>query len=494
MKKLKLFSKTYIFTVGLISLIILTSNILIYLAVPKVYLSNKEKEADIIIAELTQKINEENSEKSFELAKSFAQKYNIQVFITLGEEKRSFQGVENVDIYIDKDVIKDKALILPDLSGESIIRNSEDEEVGSIKEDIFSQYINVNNSSIIKSKDFKTINDVSGNIQIVTNLESFSETRDVILKILPYSMVISLIVALIASYIYAKKVTTPIKEICNVTKEMEKLNKRAFCKVESEDEIGILAYNINSLYENLLNTIVSLEDEIKNVSESEKIKVDFLRSASHELKTPLMSMHIMIENMLYDIGKYKNHYVYLEKCKDIVNELSKMVQEILDTSRLSSIENKNERLLDLSYLVEDVLVPYNIIAKSKNINIEVKLNNSFDINVDERLFTKAISNIISNAVNYTDEGKEIRVYISGKKLIIENDCKPILDEHLAHIFEAFYRVDFDRNKSSGGNGLGLYIVDQILKIHNLNYSFKSILTGMRFEIDFNGSASIFCEK
>ena len=146
---------------------------------------------------------------------------------------------------------------------------------------------------------------------------------------------------------------------------MEKLNKRAFCNVESEDEIGILAYNINSLYENLLNTIISLEEGIKNVSESEKVKVDFLRSASHELKTPLMSMHIMIENMLYDIGKYKNHYVYLEKCKDIVNELSKMVQEILDTSRLNSIENKNEKLLDLSYIVENALDHYNIIAKSK---------------------------------------------------------------------------------------------------------------------------------
>ncbi|WP_243278752.1 ATP-binding protein, partial [Clostridium cuniculi] len=96
-----------------------------------------------------------------------------------------------------------------------------------------------------------------------------------------------------------------------------------------------------------------------------------------------------------------------------------------------------------------------------------------------------ISNIISNAVNYTDEGKEIRIYIKDKKLIIENDCKPISEEHLAHIFEAFYRVDFDRNKSSGGNGLGLYIVQQILKMYNLDYSFKSILTGMSFEVDFN---------
>ena len=104
---------------------------------------------------------------------------------------------------------------------------------------------------------------------------------------------------------------------------------------------------------------------------------------------------------------------------------------------------------------------------------------------DEKVFTKAISNIISNAVNYTDEGKEIRIYIKDKKLIIENDCKPISEEHLAHIFEAFYRVDFDRNKSSGGNGLGLYIVEQILRMYNLSFSFKSISTGMRFEIDFN---------
>ena len=117
--------------------------------------------------------------------------------------------------------------------------------------------------------------------------------------------------------------------------------------------------------------------------------------------------------------------------------------------------------------------------------IKMNLKESFNIKVDEKLFTKAISNIISNAVNYTDEGKEIRIYIKDKKLIIENDCKPISEEHLAHIFEAFYRVDFDRNKSSGGNGLGLYIVQQILKMYNLDYSFKSILTGMSFEVDFN---------
>ena len=479
MNKLKLFSKTYIFTMGIISLIILISNVLIYLALPKVYVNNKQKEADKIIEALIEQVSKSDNEESFKIAKNFAEKYNIQVLLTIGDEKRVFQGLHKVDIYVNEEEITENSLIIPNLSGENIIESFDDENG-----EIFGQYININNLSIIKSRDFKKSNDVNGSAKIVMDLESFTETRDVILKILPYSIFISLLIALIASYIYARKITTPIKEICDVTKKMENLNKEAFCKVETEDEIGILAANVNSLYENLLNTIVSLEEEIKNVSESEKIKVDFLRSASHELKTPLMSMYIMIENMLYDIGKYKNHYIYLEKCKDIVSELSKMVQEILDTSKLNIINNKNESVLDLGSLVQKNIEPYKLIAKSKKINIKMNLKESFNIKVDEKLFTKAIY-IISNAVNYTDEGKEIRIYIKDKKLIIENDCKPISEEHLAHIFEAFYRVDFDRNKSSGGNGLGLYIVQQILKMYNLDYSFKSVLTGMSFEVDFN---------
>ncbi|WP_270646783.1 sensor histidine kinase [Paeniclostridium hominis] len=481
MNKLKLFSKTYIFTMGIISLIILISSALIYLALPKVYMNNKQKEADKIIKALIEQVSKSDNEESFKIAKNFAEKYNIQVLLTIGDEKKVFQGLDKVDIYVNEEEVTENYLIIPNLSGEN-------REV--IGDDGFGQYININNLSIIKSRDFKKGNDVNGSAKIVMDLESFTETRDVILKILPYSIFISLLIALIASYIYARKITTPIKEICDVTKKMENLNKEAFCKVETEDEIGILAANINSLYYNLLNTIVSLEEEIKNVSESEKIKVDFLRSASHELKTPLMSMNIMIENMLYDIGKYKNHYIYLEKCKDIVSELSKMVQEILDTSKLNIINNKDESLLDLGSLVQKNIEPYKLIAKSKKINIKVNFKESFNIKVDEKLFTKVISNIISNAVNYTDEGKEIRIYIKDKKLIMENDCKPIADEHLVHIFEAFYRVDFDRNKSSGGNGLGLYIVEQILKMYNLDYSFKSILTGMSFEVNFNNEIVI----
>ena len=73
---------------------------------------------------------------------------------------------------------------------------------------------------------------------------------------------------------------------------------------------------------------------------------------------------------------------------------------------------------------------------------------------------------------------------SLNSLIIENECKPIEQNHLDHIFEAFYRAEFDRNKNTGGNGLGLYIVQQILKTLNISHSFESVQNGMKFTINF----------
>lgn len=482
MRKLKLFSKTYIFTMALMSMIILISHTLIYITLPTVYISNKQKEINKITEELIGKLEVSDEEKAMNLARKFAGKYNTQIFLTLDGKTKAFQGIGSVDIYVDTNEIKDDSIVLPDEDNNSFFDS--DGNISAIDMDNFNQYINITKSSIIKNQGFKTSSGTDGELQIVMKLESFQETRDVIFSILPYSMVLSLIISLIASYLYSRKITAPIKKISDITKEMELLNKEVLCKVDTEDEIGVLAKNINSLYNNLLNTIASLEEEIENVSKSEKMKVDFLRSASHELKTPLMSIHIMLENMILDIGKYKNHYVYLEKCKEIVGKLSNMIQEILDTSRLNNINDRNENIVDLATLIQKTIESYKLISKARNINMIINIENSFNIKVDEKLFSKALSNVISNAVKYTDEGKKIRIYIEDKKLIVENECTPIPKDHLEHIFEAFYRADFDRNKSKGGNGLGLYIVKEILKNYNLSYSFKDMPGGMKFTISF----------
>ena len=404
--------------------------------------------------------------------------HNINILLSVNGKNKVYEGIKSCDIYINPDALDEQSLVIDNKT--DFIEDNKKSNSTEVKND----FLKISDSSLLYTKKLKTKDNVDASIKVAMDLQYLQEARSVVFMILPYSIGISLIISLFASYIYTKKITKPIKQICDVTKEMQVLKEDAYCDINTGDEIELLATNINSLYKNLLDTI-DLKEEIENVSKSEKSKVDFLRSASHELKTPLMSIHIMLENMILNIGKYKNHDVYLPKCQEAVVNLSSMVQEILDTSRLNSLNGEKElKEVDLKILIESIIEPYKIIAKSKKINMNIDYSNSLNINTDKSMLKKALSNIISNAVNYTDNGKNINIYFEKNSLIIENECKPIEQNHLDHIFEAFYRAEFDRNKNTGGNGLGLYIVQQILKTLNISHSFESVQNGMKFTINF----------
>lgn len=479
MKKMKLFQKTYLFTVGLMAIIIIISHTLLYMLLPSFYTNKKQQDLDNISYQLTEQLQNNNSNKSDEIAKKFADMHNINILLSVNGKNKVYEGIKSCDIYINPDALDEQSLVIDNKT--DFIEDNKKSNSTEVKND----FLKISDSSLLYTKKLKTKDNVDASIKVAMDLQYLQEARSVVFMILPYSIGISLIISLFASYIYTKKITKPIKQICDVTKEMQVLKEDAYCDINTGDEIELLATNINSLYKNLLDTIDSLKEEIENVSKSEKSKVDFLRSASHELKTPLMSIHIMLENMILNIGKYKNHDVYLPKCQEAVVNLSSMVQEILDTSRLNSLNGEKElKEVDLKILIESIIEPYKIIAKSKKINMNIDYSNSLNINTDKSMLKKALSNIISNAVNYTDNGKNINIYFEKNSLIIENECKPIEQNHLDHIFEAFYRAEFDRNKNTGGNGLGLYIVQQFLKTLNISHSFESVQNGMKFTINF----------
>ena len=479
MKKMKLFQKTYLFTVGLMAIIIIISHTLLYMLLPSFYTNKKQQDLDNISYQLTEQLQNNNSNKSDEIAKKFADMHNINILLSVNGKNKVYEGIKSCDIYINPDALDEQSLVIDNKT--DFIEDNKKSNSTEVKND----FLKISDSSLLYTKKLKTKDNVDASIKVAMDLQYLQEARSVVFMILPYSIGISLIISLFASYIYTKKITKPIKQICDVTKEMQVLKEDAYCDINTGDEIELLATNINSLYKNLLDTIDSLKEEIENVSKSEKSKVDFLRSASHELKTPLMSIHIMLENMILNIGKYKNHDVYLPKCQEAVVNLSSMVQELLDTSRLNSLNGEKElKEVDLKILIESIIEPYKIIAKSKKINMNIDYSNSLNINTDKSMLKKALSNIISNAVNYTDNGKNINIYFEKNSLIIENECKPIEQNHLDHIFEAFYRAEFDRNKNTGGNGLGLYIVQQILKTLNISHSFESVQKGMKFTINF----------
>ncbi len=222
------------------------------------------------------------------------------------------------------------------------------------------------------------------------------------------------------------------------------------------------------------------------MSEIEKSKVDFLRAASHELKTPVTALNSTLENMILGVGKYKDYDVYLPECKEMTEQLAEMIHDILETSRLSISAASEEAVqTNISKTLSTLCEPYILIAEAKGVLFQLELSEDISAVLPQHMFEKAVSNILANAVAYTETGKTVSVYFDDNDLIIENECSPIPAEILRHLFEPFYRPDFARNRDDGGNGLGLYIVATLFHTMGISYSFAPMIQpqGMRFTIN-----------
>ena len=203
------------------------------------------------------------------------------------------------------------------------------------------------------------------------------------------------------------------------------------------------------------------------------------------MKTPVTALNATLENMILGVGKYKDYDTYLPECREMTGRLADMIHDILETSKAEmSAENEEAVETDLSEMLSSMCEPYMLIARTKGIDFCLELPDSFEAVLPPQMFGKAVSNILANAVAYTEPGRTVSVYFDRRDILIENECVPIPKETLRHIFESFYRPDFARDRDKGGNGLGLYIVDTLLKTMNIFYSFCPMEEpqGMRFTI------------
>ena len=490
MKRMRLFTRTFVYTMLLMSLVILIAHALLYVMLPSEYVKQKNREADELAEVLNKELNGLTEKKLLEKAKTYLEDSEINLNIQLKD--KSYMYTSFAILNNSEDGKKDSAVSVQQQEQSVMNKGKSDTSIDKNITSTYSSSIslssiiglgNADHSASVLQRDLKiTLHDKSiASLTLSMNLQSIQEANRVMFRILPYTLGISILISLLAAYFYARALTKPIQSICYSTKQMEQLLPKARCSVRTQDEIGELAGNINHLYQSLQDTIHSLEQEIHLVSQAEQMKVDFLRSASHELKTPLTSLHVILENMSLQVGKYKDHDTYLLKCQGIVERLSAMIHDILDATSMEGIPHR-EPVEAYSFIpwLSSIMEPYIRIAKAKGIRVVYEADSTLMIHAQ---LEKAISNILSNAVSYTEQGCSIYVYLHKTALFVDNECTPIPQEHLVHIMEAFYRPDFSRTKQTGGNGLGLYFVSQILQQLKLSYQFVPYENGMRFIID-----------
>lgn len=331
---------------------------------------------------------------------------------------------------------------------------------------------------------FQTADGKTVSLTLTVSLQPIDDAVSVLLLVLPVALVLCLLISAVVAYFYAKSITKPIRGIASATVEMQSLTPDASCSIDRNDEIGILARNVNDMYRKLLSTISDLEREIETVGKAEQEKLDFLLLASHELKTPVTAVCGMIDGMIYNVGIYKDRDTYLKECQKSLESLTELICRILETSKMdiTAVAKQKDRT-DIGQLIKETAEPYFAIAQSRNIEITLSNDHSFCARTPAELVKKALSNILSNAVKYTKPEHAIQIYMKDRSVRIENECEPLSQEVLTHIGEPFYHPS-EAGLDNGSTGLGLYLTDRILSACELSYDFAPYENGMRFILYF----------
>lgn len=406
MKNLKIFPKICIQTFSVIAIIVLFIHLFVYLIFPRTYLDVRKEEIHTKANEITENLNGK-SEDYIEQALDF------------------YSNTNEIKAFIKK--------------------NTSSNEV-EIKNDLNVDLKSSNNSLIIEERQLKLDTGKTIHLQFVSTADMQSKAKNLSLQFLPYSLIISLCFSAIVSLVYAKSIKNYVVEIKSVTDQMMALDKKARLEIDSNDEIGQLKAQINDLYETLLDSISNLELKNKEILRLEKIKYDFFKGASHELKTPLASLKIILENMKYNVGKYKNRDYYIDDCIDLVDHLTKNIQQILSVYSIENLKD-DEEIVCIKNELGRVLQKYDVLIHQKELRIQNDVKDE-TMYIGKTALNIILSNLISNAINYTHEKSMIQIGIKQDYFYIQNKLDPTQPK---------------------GNGLGLYIVRNLLDNYKMKY-------------------------
>ena len=263
--------------------------------------------------------------------------------------------------------------------------------------------------------------------------------------------------AVIAGMVFSRVLTQPISDMTRVIQSMSKGDLGVRAQVRGSGEIRQLALAFNSMSEQL---------ESLNQTRNQ-----FVSNASHELKTPLATMKIMIESLIYQPDMDAElRTEFLSDVDQEINRLSSIVSDLLTLVHADSRSSRlNRERMSLAEVVKDTQHRLAPMAEQNGLGIELSLQDSCDMYADKAKLQQVVYNLLENAVKYTPAGGKIKVSLQrvGRDAVLSvSDNGPgIPKESLPHIFDRFYRVDKARGRGTGGTGLGLSIVQQYVNLH-----------------------------
>jgi len=257
------------------------------------------------------------------------------------------------------------------------------------------------------------------------------------------------------SYYLARSIATPVIDLNRAVNAVASGNLDTNVTVERQDEVGQLAMAFNIMTAKLKSNTV--------------LRQRFLAGIAHELRTPLTILKANLEGIAD--GVILPDVEQMNSLTEEVDRLTKMVGEIRDISLLEAGQLQPEFvLLDITGLLRQVVGKSRPLASEKNINLHIKTNDSLPaVWADRDMVNQTVYNLVLNAIKYTPEGGQVTIVADAENGMMEIKVMDtgigIAEGDIEHVFDYFYRVDSARTKASGGTGLGLALVKQIVLAH-----------------------------
>ena len=293
--------------------------------------------------------------------------------------------------------------------------------------------------------------------------------------------------SLLAAFVFARQIAKPIQNVSKATHAMSLLLPVDPPK-ERSDEIGQLSNDVYVMYGRLKSTIHQLETEVEHVKQMEENQRYFFSAASHELKTPIAAAGVIFEGMLSDVIAPEEYPAYLREGMKLIKEQSRLISEILELVKLSGeMPAPQKEAIQILCCVTVVLESLSPLIESKEQLLTVDVPDDISCELNDGLFSKALSNIILNAVQNSPNGSEIRITANEEQgnvcLTIWNGDTQIPENMLPKLCEPFYRADEAHTSGEGRSGLGLTIVKKALDLMGIPFSLKNIDGGVMFRMD-----------
>ena len=269
------------------------------------------------------------------------------------------------------------------------------------------------------------------------------------------------------------------------TKRIYKITQKRMKKLEKDQQIleveqPGLFNPLRRVYEEVNLFTTTKEKEIEDLKKLEAFRREFVANVSHELKTPLFAAQGFIHTLIDGASKdEKVRGNFLNKAAKSLDSLESLVQDLLMLSHIETGEIKMKmEEQDLVAIAKDVLEELEDLAQKKKVKLKFdEPKKKGFVLADSKWIHQVITNLVSNAIQYTqEEGKvTVRFDITKKnvELVVVDNGAGIPPEHIDRIFERFYRVDKSRSREQGGTGLGLAIVKHILEGHQTKAEVKS---------------------